>query len=189
MQGLMFDILSSDPVEGFGRESKSVPYFLRNNAQHRSYFFTQVLFDPYPPLNSLSISISYPAAERFLERNKLLSIVRAHQVQSAGYSAITLDDLSHTLTRRSLSYRMYRKLGTAGLPSVMSFFSCPDYLDHHNKGTILQYKNNVLNIRQFIHNPDPFWLPKFMDVFAWSLPFVGEQCTILFPAPHPQTDF
>lgn len=100
---------------------------------------------------------SYQAACQFLERNKLLSIIRAHEAQDAGY-------------------RMYRKTRTTGFPSVMTLFSAPNYLDvYNNKAAILKYESNVLNIRQFNASPHPYWLPNFMDAFSWSLPFVGEK--------------
>lgn len=138
--GLMCDILWADPLEEFGQE-KTSEFFVHNHVRGCSYFF------------------SYPAACNFLEKNNLLSIIRAHEAQDAGY-------------------RMYRKTRTTGFPSVMTIFSAPNYLDvYNNKAAVLKYENNVMNIRQFNCTPHPYWLPNFMDVFTWSLPFVGEKIT------------
>ncbi|KAG1460962.1 hypothetical protein G6F46_004188 [Rhizopus delemar] len=138
--GLMCDLLWADPLEEFGQE-KTNDLFVHNHVRGCSYFF------------------SYHAACQFLERNNLLSIIRAHEAQDAGY-------------------RMYRKSKTTSFPSVMTIFSAPNYLDlYNNKAAVLKYENNIMNIRQFNCTPHPFWLPNFMDVFAWSLPFVGEKIT------------
>ncbi|KAF2816302.1 serine/threonine protein phosphatase 2B catalytic subunit [Mytilinidion resinicola] len=138
--GLMCDILWADPLEEFGQE-KTNDFFIHNHVRGCSYFF------------------SYPAACAFLEKNNLLSVIRAHEAQDAGY-------------------RMYRKTRTTGFPSVMTIFSAPNYLDvYNNKAAVLKYENNVMNIRQFNCTPHPYWLPNFMDVFTWSLPFVGEKIT------------
>ncbi|KAG2152680.1 Metallo-dependent phosphatase-like protein [Suillus bovinus] len=143
--GLMCDILWSDPVEDFGQE-KMNESFVHNHVRGCSYFFT------------------YQAACQFLERNNLLSIIRAHEAQDAGY-------------------RMYRKTKSTGFPSVMTIFSAPNYLDvYNNKAAVLKYESNVMNIRQFNCTPHPYWLPNFMDVFTWSLPFVGEKITDMLVA-------
>nr|XP_054773736.1 serine/threonine-protein phosphatase 2B catalytic subunit beta isoform-like [Lytechinus pictus] len=102
---------------------------------------------------------SYQACCEFLQQNNLLSIIRAHEAQDTGY-------------------RMYRKSPTTGFPSLITIFSAPNYLDvYNNKAAVLKYENNVMNIRQFNCSPHPYWLPNFMDVFTWSLPFVGEKVT------------
>ena len=141
----MCDLLWADPLEDFGQE-RTTDYFLHNNARGCSYFFT------------------YPAVCNFLERNNLLSIIRAHEAQDAGY-------------------RMYRKTRTTAFPSVITIFSAPNYVDmYNNKAAVLRYENNVLNIRQFNCSPHPYWLPNLLDVFTWSLPFIGEKTTDMLMA-------
>ncbi|XP_067879516.1 serine/threonine-protein phosphatase 2B catalytic subunit gamma isoform-like [Heterodontus francisci] len=106
-----------------------------------------------------SYFFSYAAVCGFLQHNNLLSVIRAHEAQDSGY-------------------RMYRKNQATGFPSLITIFSAPNYLDvYNNKAAILKYENNVMNIRQFNCSPHPYWLPNFMDVFSWSLPFVGEKVT------------
>ncbi|NWZ31183.1 PP2BC phosphatase, partial [Asarcornis scutulata] len=138
--GPMCDLLWSDPSEDYGNE-KTVEHFAHNTVRGCSYFY------------------SYPAVCDFLQNNSLLSVIRAHEAQDAGY-------------------RMYRKSQTTGFPSLITIFSAPNYLDvYNNKAAVLKYENNVMNIRQFNCSPHPYWLPNFMDVFTWSLPFVGEKVT------------
>ncbi|OMJ26571.1 Serine/threonine-protein phosphatase 2B catalytic subunit [Smittium culicis] len=136
--GLLCDLLWADPVEDFGHE-KNKTFFINNHARGCSFFY------------------NYHAASSFLDNNNLLSIVRAHEAQDAGY-------------------RMYRKSKQTGFPTVITIFSAPNYLDvYNNKAAVLKYADNVMNIRQFNSMPHPYWLPNFMDVFTWSLPFVGEK--------------
>ncbi|CAF1009923.1 unnamed protein product [Didymodactylos carnosus] len=138
--GPMCDLLWSDPLEDYGIERTSEQYS-HNTVRGCSYFY------------------SYAACCEFLQNNQLLSIIRAHEAQDAGY-------------------RMYKKCQATGFPSLITIFSAPNYLDvYNNKAAILKYENNVMNIRQFNCSPHPYWLPNFMDVFTWSLPFVGEKVT------------
>jgi len=138
--GPMCDLLWSDPLEDYGNE-KTNEHFTHNTVRGCSFFY------------------SYAACCEFLQNNQLLSIIRAHEAQDAGY-------------------RMYKKSSQTAFPSLITIFSAPNYLDvYNNKAAILKYENNVMNIRQFNCSPHPYWLPNFMDVFTWSLPFVGEKVT------------
>ncbi|KAI8388146.1 calcineurin [Radiomyces spectabilis] len=142
--GLMCDLLWSDPFEDFDADTNSK--FEHNHVRGCSYFY------------------SYRAAANFLDRNNLLSIIRAHEAQANGY-------------------RMYRKSKASGFPVLMTIFSAPNYIDvYNNKAAVLRYDKSVLNIRQFNASPHPYWLPNFMNVFNWSLPFVGEKITSMLIA-------
>ena len=66
---------------------------------------------------------SYNASCEFLQRNNLLSIIRAHEAQDAGY-------------------KMYRKSQTTGFPALITIFSAPNYLDvYGNKGKHVAFLN------------------------------------------------
>ncbi|KAJ1981099.1 3',5'-cyclic-nucleotide phosphodiesterase (PDEase) (3':5'-CNP) [Dimargaris xerosporica] len=138
--GLMCDLLWADPIEDFGHEL-TTSSFTHNTARGCSYFYT------------------FKAVCAFLERNNLLSLIRAHEAQDHGY-------------------RMYRKNKATGFPVVITIFSAPNYLDvYNNKAAILKYDTNLMNIRHFNSSPHPYCLPNFLDVFTWSLPFMGEKIT------------
>uniref|UniRef100_A0A1I8BDL9 SER_THR_PHOSPHATASE domain-containing protein n=1 Tax=Meloidogyne hapla TaxID=6305 RepID=A0A1I8BDL9_MELHA len=92
--GPMCDLLWSDPLEDFGNERNS-EQFSHNSVRGCSYFY------------------SYSACCDFLQHNNLLSIIRAHEAQDAGY-------------------RMYRKSQATGFPSLITIFSAPNYLDVYN---------------------------------------------------------
>lgn len=104
-----------------------------------------------------SYMYTFKAVELFLQRNNILCIIRAHEAQDLGY-------------------RMYKNSSALNFPSLITIFSAPNYLDsYNNKGALLKFVNNTMNIRQFNYVKHPYNLPKFMDVFTWSLPFVGEK--------------
>ncbi|XP_055327415.1 serine/threonine-protein phosphatase 2B catalytic subunit 2-like [Paramacrobiotus metropolitanus] len=133
--GPLCDILWSDPAENFGNETDAENLYLDNPERGCSYMYT------------------YKACCKFLTDNKLLSLIRAHQVEYAGF-------------------KQY-KATTLGFPALFTVFSAPNYLDdYRNKGAVLKYENNKMNFKQFNAVPHPYWLPDFMNVFTWSYPFV-----------------
>jgi serine/threonine-protein phosphatase 2B catalytic subunit len=114
---------------------------------------------PFQPNTTRGCSYLFnsKAALRFLKDNQLLSIVRAHEAQKEGF-------------------KMHKKDPENDFPAVITLFSAPNYCDvYKNKAAILKYQNTLINIRQFKQTPHPYCLPNFMNVFTWSLPFVGEK--------------
>ncbi|KAI9334704.1 calcineurin [Obelidium mucronatum] len=142
--GLMCDLLWSDPTTDYGQEVDSNSAFIRN------------------PVRGCSYSYTYKAVCSFLERNNLLSVIRAHEAQKEGF-------------------KMYKK-GKSGFPSLITLFSAPNYLDNfHNKAAIMICDRQI-TMRQFNAVEHPYLLPNFMDVFEWSVPFIGTTMTNMFLA-------
>lgn len=103
-----------------------------------------------------SFRFTHHDALAFLKANNLITIIRGHEAQNDGY-------------------RLYRENPQNNFPTLLTLFSAPNYVDvYNNKAAVLFYDGKTFNIRQFTHSPHPYYLPKFMDAFDWSLPFVGQ---------------
>ena len=107
--------------------------------------------------NFIIIEYSLKAVNDFLTRNDYLSIIRGHEAQLEGFKMHQWDD-------------------QCDFPSVITIFSAPNYCDvYNNKGAMIKFDNNMVNIQQFNYTPHPFMLPDMQNLFHWSLPFVSEK--------------
>ncbi|CAF4842695.1 unnamed protein product [Rotaria sp. Silwood1] len=160
--GAMCDLLWSDPAEDYGNEEGSLTLVttpcMSALAQSSAAIATSSgsLYLPNAA-RGCSYFYTYAAINEFLVRNQILSVIRAHEAQDIGF-------------------RMYKKSPETGFPSLITIFSAPNYCDvYQNKAAIMKYENNIVNIQQFNCSSHPYWLPNFMNVFTWSLPFVCEK--------------
>jgi serine/threonine-protein phosphatase 2B catalytic subunit len=139
-EGLICDLLWADPCEKDGPFAHG---FSKNAVRGCSYFYNN------------------EAVKHFLDRNKLLSLIRAHEAQVEGFK--------------------FHWPKSKGLPLAITIFSAPNYCDcYNNKGAIINFKNNIINVKQFNYSPHPFLLPNFMNLLDWSLPFVAEKVGQIF---------
>jgi len=155
-EGIQCDLIWADPVddkEGDPPPKKGAAKWIPNEVRGCSYFFT------------------FECAAHFLQKNGLLSVIRAHEAQAEGY-------------------KMHKTNPATGFPSVITLFSAPNYCDcYGNKAAILKFDNNSLNILQYNCSPHPYHLPNFMDTFTWSMPFVIEKVTeMLYFILQPTSD-
>ena len=100
------DILLSDPVENEKGNSDSV--FIENTVRGCSYFYGK------------------DAANKFLNKNKLISIIRGHEAQIDGF-------------------KMHKWNGEEEFPPVITIFSAANYCEtYHNKGAIIKFVVNLI---------------------------------------------
>ena len=106
--GLICDILWSDPVDN--EHGKLEGGWRGNEVRGCSWFFGN------------------DSANKFLQKNNLISVIRAHEAQLEGY-------------------KMHRWNGGQDFPVVITIFSAPNYCDvYNNKGAVIKFENNTLNI-------------------------------------------
>jgi serine/threonine-protein phosphatase 2B catalytic subunit len=124
--------------------------------------------DPAPLTSAKSVHFSvnknrgasfiygFAATCAFLEKSRLLAVVRGHEVMKEGYST----GHPHPKTK---------------FPVCLTVFSAPNYCGtYQNRAAVLAIDRKNINVRQFAAAASPYVLPNFSNVFVWSLPFVCE---------------
>lgn len=111
----------------------------------------------------------YAATREFIDNNNITAIIRAHEVQRAGYG-----------------FNKFQRPGPE--PLVITVFSAPNYCDFYaNKAAVMRVapptygtddeadQHTRLEFIQYDCVPHPFWLPKLQNGIEYTLPFLAEK--------------
>jgi serine/threonine-protein phosphatase 2B catalytic subunit len=130
-EGSLCDLMWSDPHRQFNNQQTSQWIF--NNIRNCSFFF------------------NYKACEDFLIENRLLSIIRAHEVVPNGLL-------------------FYEQGSLSQFPVLISLFSAPNYCDVYNNTAALIIYDHQRNFRPvyFRHVSHPFVLPNHENAFEFG---------------------
>jgi serine/threonine-protein phosphatase 2B catalytic subunit len=135
---LMCDLLWADPMKD-EIATTAKDQFIKNSDRDCSYFF------------------GMKPTKKLLRNNKLISIIRGHQVQVEGF-------------------KMHKWEGPQSFPFVITVFSAPNYCGYYdNKASVLIINEGDLSLKQFEETDPPYRLPYNMDVFKWSVPFLAQK--------------
>ena len=68
-------------------------------------------------------------------------------------------------------------------PLVVTVFTAPNYCDMYgNKGAVLKILDDDFEYHQFDAVSHPFYLPNFVDVLGFSVPYIMESRLLSFPS-------
>eukprot|EP01102_Stenamoeba_stenopodia_P022553 TRINITY_DN9459_c0_g1_i1.p1 TRINITY_DN9459_c0_g1~~TRINITY_DN9459_c0_g1_i1.p1 ORF type:complete len:630 (-),score=179.70 TRINITY_DN9459_c0_g1_i1:48-1937(-) len=148
--GAFADLLWSDPIEDGSAVGLS-------NAEMEDWW--KVDYSPNTARGT-SCMYYYHAALEFCNRNNIVSVIRAHEVQKFGY-------LEHRFRRKDREY-----------PLVITIFSAPNYCDmYENRGAFMKISEREYDFVQCPWVEHPYYLPDFQNVFKFSLTFLAENVT------------